>query len=239
MVNERREGTKRDLGARRFNYSKAFDRWDDVSTLKRFAPDTPSVTDLTAGQLRCIVHGWAFRYALLPDGRRFVRNFILPGDLIGCPFDRWPRGFPDVVAATDLECLDFDEAEAIRDPAQKAKLEQQVQRALVKEMGLLNAIALRAGRMTIYERTVHLFVELLERHRQNDLVSGDSFWLPIPQDVLADALGVSKVHLNRTLQQLRADRLIRLESSMLELLDVPRMMELVDYRYLFLDSRLA
>lgn len=221
-------------GTRRYNYTKAFGRWDDVSTLGRFGSNRlPGLGDLTAGNIRCILHGWAFRCATFADGRRYVRNFLLPGDLLGCPFDLWPRAMGEVVAATDLECVDFREAEISRNPERRDRLQRQVESALIKEMALLNGIAVRMGKMTAPERTIHLFLELLERHREAELVSESSFWFPVPQDLLADCLGISKVHLNRTLQQLRQEKLIRLESSMLELFDVEHLMKLVDYEPMF------
>lgn len=233
------DDSRNGTGFRRYNVKKHYSRWDEVNPVRTIAArDMPGASDLKGADLRCIIHGWAFRSVTFADGRRFLRNFLLPGDLIGCAFERWPRSVTEVVAATDLECLDFVEEEVAKHPEVKARLEEQSERMLRKELALLNGIAVRMGKMTIHERVIHLFLELLERHREADLISENAFWFPIPQDLLADSLGVSKVHLNRTLQQLRKERLIRLESSLLELLDVPQMTDLVDYQSLYPESHL-
>jgi CRP-like cAMP-binding protein len=64
------------------------------------------------------------------------------------------------------------------------------------------------GRRSAYERIAHLFCEVFVRMRQLNLVEKESFRLPMTQSELADACGISPVHVNRVLQQLRRDGLI-------------------------------
>ena len=66
----------------------------------------------------------------------------------------------------------------------------------------------RLGRQTAYERLVHLVLEFHSRLQAIDMVDGNTFSLPLTQEILADALGLSVVHINRTLQQVRRDRLL-------------------------------
>ena len=73
--------------------------------------------------------------------------------------------------------------------------------------GLVDHIV-RLGRMSAYERTAHLLLELFQRQRRAGLAQADSMPLPINQEMLADALGLSIVHTNRVLQQLRRDGFI-------------------------------
>jgi CRP-like cAMP-binding protein len=75
------------------------------------------------------------------------------------------------------------------------------------------------GRRTAYERIAHLLCELMTRLRAMDLAQGDTCELPVTQAELADATGLSAVHTNRTLQELRAEGLIRLEGRVLTALD--------------------
>jgi CRP-like cAMP-binding protein len=72
------------------------------------------------------------------------------------------------------------------------------------------------GQRQAYSRTAHLFCEIIVRLRAVGLIDGDSLELPITQVELGDATGLSSVHTNRMLQELRANQLITWKSSMLE-----------------------
>src|SRR5262249_10318746 len=86
------------------------------------------------------------------------------------------------------------------------------------------------GRLTAYERVAHLLLELFHRLRPVGFTQGNRYLLPLTQEMLADALGLSVVHTNRTLQQLRRDRLIELNSSAVNILQPEALAELADYR---------
>jgi CRP-like cAMP-binding protein len=77
----------------------------------------------------------------------------------------------------------------------------------------------RLGRQTAYERMAHLLLELHARLTEIGEARGDSFNLPVKQEVLADALGLSLVHVNRTLQQMRRDRLVDMRGAQMTFLD--------------------
>jgi CRP-like cAMP-binding protein len=78
---------------------------------------------------------------------------------------------------------------------------------------------MRLGRQTALERTAHLFLELRQRLAAVGLADGARFPLPLTQEVLADTLGLSIVHMNRTLQQLRREGLVEVKSGWARLLD--------------------
>lgn len=215
---------------------QVYKRWKQIGPLDTVQAEHPADEEIQPGHLRCIVSGWGFRQAVLRDGRRIVRNFLIPGDVIGHRKDTWPRAFREVVAATEITCATVDERTLQRDPELKAKLRQHLKAVLVTDTALLNGVVLRLGGMTVPERVVHLFLELLERHHHAELTDGNAFPLPISQDLLADSLGISRVHLNRTLQQLRQEGLISLENGRLELRRLPELIRMVDYESLYGDS---
>ncbi|GJE43212.1 hypothetical protein AEGHOMDF_2391 [Methylobacterium soli] len=97
------------------------------------------------------------------------------------------------------------------------------------EDALLAHQVTRLGRQTAYERMSHLLLELRERLSLAGIEPGDSFTLPIIQEMLADALGLSVVHTNRTLQQLRRDGLIRMSGMKVTLVDAAALAALSDY----------
>jgi CRP-like cAMP-binding protein len=85
------------------------------------------------------------------------------------------------------------------------------------------------GRRSAIERTAHLFLELYERLLLVDLAENDTFNCPLTQYVLADALGLSAIHVNRTLRQLRELKLMTLKDRHVVIHDVNGLRELAGY----------
>ncbi len=173
---------------------------------------------------RLITAGWACRYVTLQGGRRQILGFVLPGDTIGqSPPDR-PLNRAQALALTQVRLsharlrLSSDD----RDAPSPTEI------AIEEERQLLDHIV-RLGRQTAYERTLHLLLELHERLAAIGLADGEAFEFPLTQEVLADALGLSVVHINRTLQRLRRERLLVLHHGRVTLLELPRMKENCDY----------
>ena len=93
----------------------------------------------------------------------------------------------------------------------------------------LRAQVVRLGRQTAYERLLHLVLELHSRLRVIGMVDSDSFLMPLTQEILADALGLSAVHVNRMLQSARQDKLLELRRGRATLLQLDRMRVLTDW----------
>lgn len=87
----------------------------------------------------------------------------------------------------------------------------------------------RLGRRNALERTAHLFLELLNRLRAVDMVNDNTFAFPITQQLLADTLGLSVVHVNRTLRKLRVMGLADIEGGRIFLKDIARLERLAAY----------
>ena len=87
----------------------------------------------------------------------------------------------------------------------------------------------RLGCQSAYERLVHLTLEFHHRLQGVGMVDEDSFSLPLTQEILADALGLSVVHINRTLQQVRRDRLFDLHGGRATLHQITRMRAMADW----------
>ncbi len=97
------------------------------------------------------------------------------------------------------------------------------------EASLLDHIV-RLGRQTAYERMAHLLLELRWRLAEVGLGDERKFPLPLTQEVLADALGLSIVHVNRTLQQLRREGLLEMRAGFVELLKPDVLIATSDFR---------
>jgi CRP-like cAMP-binding protein len=176
--------------------------------------------------------GWACRLRVLPDGRRQIVGFFLPGDTIGLNELQHPAVQSTILAMTPLKLLNAGRlAEAIgradetlRNIAQACRLE-----LVCKQAQLLDHV-MRLGRLTALERMAHLILELHDRMQDAGLAHDGRFALPLTQSQFGEALGLSLVHVNRTIQQLRRDRLIELRSGSVAILDRERLDLLCDYR---------
>jgi CRP-like cAMP-binding protein len=163
-----------------------------------------------SARLRLLVSGWAARTRALPDGRRQIVRLLVPGDLLG--FDPSVEGAHScsTVALTSVRTADLGPTAQALDPEnpENAALRTAITWAARHEQeGLLSQIV-RLGRLSAYERTAHLLLELYERLGWAGLSDERTMLMPLTQEMLADTLGLSMVHINRTLQALRRRRLV-------------------------------
>lgn len=180
---------------------------------------------------RLILSGWACRQRILADGQRQIFGFLLPGDGVGLGTDARPLDEASTVALTRVECVDavmLREILALQDPRH-----DRLRRALAtarryEETCLLNHVV-RLGRQSALARLAHLLLELRDRLQRAGLCSIDRMHLPLTQEALADALGLSLVHVSRTLGQMKRNRLIAMQNGWLTILDESYLRSACDY----------
>jgi CRP-like cAMP-binding protein len=168
-----------------------------------------------------IVSGWAAAARSLLDGRRQILQIFLPGDVLGLS----ALHLDGIVALTSVTTTDagpLAAALAAGDPAHLALRLAWERAQAARQRQLLNHIV-RLGRLSAHERTAHLLLELVERHRRAGLSDGRRIPWPLTQETLADVLGLSVVHVNRILQQLRRENMIALRAGQLVLPDADRL----------------
>jgi CRP-like cAMP-binding protein len=187
---------------------------------------------------RFVLSGWCYSQRLLADGRRQIFRFAVPGDGIGVYPSAPPPALHTVVAATAVETVDAEPILAmVRAEQAPGLLRALAAAARVDETRQLDQVV-RLGRQTAYERVAHFLLELHERLTVVGVGDRHRFPLPLTQELLADTLGLSIVHVNRTLQQLRRDGLIELRSGVAALLDRDMLVSIADYRTPALPVRL-
>ncbi|MDF2901774.1 MAG: transcriptional regulator, Crp/Fnr family [Phenylobacterium sp.] len=167
----------------------------------------------SAARPRFLLSGWACRQRVLPDGRRQIFEFLLPGDGLGFCGPHAPRALASTVAVTAVETIGADgvHEEILRQPS--GELAKAMAAGISEQEGRLLDSLVRLGRQTAYERVAHLLLELHRRLSVVGLAYDQRFSMPLTQEVLADALGLSVVHVNRILQQLRREHLIELRAG--------------------------
>jgi CRP-like cAMP-binding protein len=189
----------------------------------RLHPPGSAILAAEAGRVapRLILGGWAGWAHTLADGRRQILQLHLAGDVLGL----FEIPEQEVVALTTVRSVDATPLMlALQAPGPAgaalrsawADVEKAHQRGLVSQL-------VRLGCLSAYERMANLIFELLQRHRRAGL--GDGRWMPwgLTQETVADVLGLSVVHVNRTLQQLRRDGLVVLQAGRLSAPDPERL----------------
>jgi CRP-like cAMP-binding protein len=187
--------------------------------------------------VRLIVEGWACRYKDLPDGRRQIVGFFIPGDFCDLNVYILEQMDHSIGAITGVRYLAIppelmQELTERRPRLAQALLWHELVTNSVQREWLLNI-----GARSALERMAHLLVELYVRLRAIGQADANSCPFPLIQSDLADATGITAVHVNRTLQELRRDGLIELRAKRLRILDFERLMRLAMFNpnYLHLD----
>jgi CRP-like cAMP-binding protein len=174
--------------------------------------------------------GYAIRYKVLRSGKRQILNVILPGDVIGFPVSFFDRSIYSVVAVSDLTynvCpLDAYARLCYEEPRFGLALSW----LAAHEAAIYAEHSVDLGRRTPLERLAHFLLEMHARLLAVGRAEKTSFDLPFSQEVIADVLGLSVPHLNRVLQQLRAERLITSRSRLVELTDMASLQTLAQYQ---------
>jgi CRP-like cAMP-binding protein len=184
-----------------------------------------------------ILEGFACRYKILPGGKRQIFSFHIPGDI------------PDL-QSIHLETMDHSLGTLV--PSRVAFIPHETVRAFIQahpRIGdifwrdtLIDAAIFREwvaniGRREAYERIAHLICELFVRIRAVGLNNGESYEMPITQAELGDATGLSTVHVNRTMQALRAKGLIRTRAGKVVIEDWEALQEAGEFDATYLHIR--
>lgn len=164
-----------------------------------------------------IVSGWGCETRILPDGRRQIFSFLLPGDVVDLTRSTHV-GRRSFMSLTRLEIVDSSVLIAA-EPGESESVAEALRLAVARTEDRLFDHMVRIGRLTAKERVLNLLLELHDRLQAVGMVKEDSFRLPLTQEVFADALGLSIVHINRTLQQLRRAGRITLKGGSVTLHD--------------------
>jgi len=163
-----------------------------------------------------IVSGWGCETRILPDGRRQIFSFLLPCDVVDLTLGS-QVGRRSFMSLTRLEIIDSNVLIAAEPDGAAAA--EALNKAAARTEDRLFDHMVRIGRLNAKERVLNLLLELHDRLKAVGLVKEDSFRLPLTQEVFADALGLSIVHINRTLQQLRRSGRITLKAGSVTLHD--------------------
>jgi len=198
-----------------------------LAALGEVARDIPARRNLIRegdrpDHVHLMIEGWAARYKLLPDGARQITAFLLPGDF--CDLHVTILGEMDHGIVTLSRAKVAFIARATLDSlAGRPGLARAFWWATLVDEAVLRAWIVNIGRREAFAAVGHLICELYVRMRTIGLVADHRFDLPLTQEEIADALGLTPVHVNRVLKRLRADDLISFRHGLLTIHDYGRL----------------
>jgi CRP-like cAMP-binding protein len=182
-----------------------------------------------SAHLYTVLSGWAFRYKSLPDGRRQILNYALPSDLLGLQGSINDEMEHSVEALTDMMLCVFPREKLWSLYTDFPTLAFDVTWLAAREEQLLDEQLLSVGRRTAMERLAHLLLTLFQRAEEVGLTKGDCIQFPFTQQHVADTLGMSLVHINKTLRRLNATKAMQWKDRKFEMHDREAMAKIANY----------
>jgi CRP/FNR family transcriptional regulator len=174
------------------------------------------VRNQTTQQVLVLCAGWAYKYIELADGRRQILGFLLPGDLFSVLNLFEPQSQFTVAALTDVQVSRF-ERPGVR--ARGDRLQLVLENACRDEAAGAIRLITVLGKCSAEERIAYLLTNLARRLRARSVIRGQSYPFPLRLRHIADALGLTPVHVSRVLSHFRDRGLCVIANGVLNLLD--------------------
>jgi CRP-like cAMP-binding protein len=181
------------------------------------------------GSIFIIMEGNAIRYRILHDGRRQIVNIALPGDIVGSLGYFMESSLYSTKALTEVlvATIPFARLNALNDT--HPRLVTKIFWSFSCDSTIYAEHLVDLGRRSALERVAHFLLELLTRLHSVGLADNQSFKIPLTQELIADALGLSIPHVNRVLRRLREDHLVVVEDQRVTVKDMEALSELADF----------
>jgi CRP-like cAMP-binding protein len=181
--------------------------------------------------------GWACSFKVLQDGGRQIISFPVPGDCVGLRSVLLRTADHSFATLTDAVVSPIDGSRILQTFNDFPRLATAILWAASRDEAMVVEHLVSIGRRSAIERTAHFFMELAERLSLVGLATEAEFKCPLSQYVLADALGLTAIHINRVLRQLREQELLTLRKGSVQIHDLNRLRKLAGFRGGYLNSR--
>lgn len=204
--------------------------------------DVPANTDMAPegsrpGFSTLVVEGFAIRYNLLGDGRRQITAIHVPGDFIDLPSFLLKSMDHSVAALSDCRVMTYSHQSLLDITARWPHLSRMLWLLTLMEAAIHRQWLVTMGRFSALQRMAHLVCELYVRLETVGKAHNGRFNLPMTHVGLADTLGLSPVHVNRILGELRSMRLIRWDTPEVEILDWAGLRRVAEFDDSYLNLR--
>lgn len=180
-------------------------------------------------RVHLILKGWACRYKILKNGKRQITALLLPGDfcdLHAGMLDQMDHSIASLSATTFayVDRAQFDDLTRTRPAILRA-----LWWATLVDEGVLRSWIVSLGVRSARERVAHLICELRERMSNIDSEHNGQFTMPLTQPDLAEALGLTPIHVNRVVRQLLADEVVDIHRGEVKVLDLEALVRIADF----------
>lgn len=183
-----------------------------------------------SAHLYTVLDGWGFRYKILEDGRRQILNYVVPGDMIGLQGALMEEMQHSVEALTPITLCVFERSRIFSLFEKHPGLSYDLTWIAAREESILDEHLLSVGRRSAVERAAYLLAFLHMRGQYcGPLPNGGRRPIPVTQIHVADTLGLSIVHTNKTLRKLAARGLVRWLDRGCEVLEPEGLAELANW----------
>jgi len=181
-------------------------------------------------------NGWLLRYKILHGGSRQIIDFILPGQIFGLQACLFKNALYSVAAITEssLSEIPFEMIDNVFE--RSPRLARALFWSAISETAIVGEHLVDAARRSAYERISHLLLELFVRLKGSGVADDMSFELPLTQELIGDAVGLTTVHVNRTMRSLREDKLIAVDGKRVTILDFEGLSLISDFENSYLGA---
>lgn len=189
------------------------------------------------GPVFVVLEGWACRYKILPSGTRQVLAYLMPGDACDLHVGLLDEMDHSIQTITPAVVATIDRVEMDQMMDQHRGIAKAMYLGQLTDEGTMRAWITSMGRRASIERVAHLMCELYLRARNVGLTLEPRFALPLSQTMLADSLGMTPVHLNRVMKELRQSGAMTLERGSLIIEDPARLVRIAGFDDNYLHRR--
>lgn len=190
------------------------------------------------GPVFVVLEGWAFRYKVLPSGSRQIVAFLMPGDACDLHISMLAEMDHSIQTATNAQVATISRQAMDELMGTHPAIARAMYIAQLVDEGTLRAWIISLGRRSSAERAAHLLLELHLRGVRTGVAGENEMEFPLSQAVLADALGMSPVHVNRVLQELRRSGAIELRRGVLRIQNATALAQTSGFDESYLHRRL-
>lgn len=183
-----------------------------------------------------LAEGWALSHKILPDGERQIVDVQIPGDFLGLRSVLFRTADHSIEAVTRIEASEVLATDILDAFAHAPRLATAVLWAASRDEAMVVEHLVNIGRRSAEERMAHFLLELGSRLMLVGLADKTGFACPLTQYHLADALGLSAVHVNRVLRHLRDDGLVTFQKGQVVFDDIERLREMAGFDTAYLDQ---
>jgi CRP-like cAMP-binding protein len=183
-----------------------------------------------------LASGWVCSYKLLSGGTRQIVDFQIPGDFLGLRSVLFRTADHNIEPVTRVEASEVLASDLLENFAKTPRLATAVLWAASRDEAMVVEHLVGIGRRDAKERTAHFLLELGARLKLVGLGTTLGYACPLSQYLLADSMGLSAVHVNRVLRELREDGLVTFQHGKVDIHDLDRLVALADFDKSYLDQ---